>query len=227
MRYINNGRRIDAFWLDGSLWIHALRGPPLVDDEATEQGAVRAATAGGRWLPAPTHGMLQGLQEAKQSTHDMQFVPPHTGMIYTAPAASDHIAVSVLVSAGALGRSLPYAQIGSANTELPPPPPLKPPDAPTKACVFRPQASLRAFFAPKPKPPGAASMPLSEGVGTKVKVTGGVAGAGAGDAASGSIEACGNLASTSASSGGDGDGDTGNDGDGESGSVVHKRPRMR
>lgn len=137
-RYTNCGKRIDYILIDRALFQHVLAGPPLVEDE-TELGALRAATAGGRWLPAPTHGVLSGLQEAKQTTHDSQFVPPHTGIVYTAPQASDHVAVTLLISRDVLSGS------GTVSASA-----GRPADAATKACTFRPQASLKAFFAPKP-----------------------------------------------------------------------------
>ena len=65
-RYINSGRRIDYWIVDAAVFAHALAGPPLTEDESDE-GAARAATAGGKWMAAPTHGVLMGLQEARQS----------------------------------------------------------------------------------------------------------------------------------------------------------------
>ena len=56
-------------------------------------------------------------------------------------AASDHVATTLLLDAAALGRPR-HA-----------PPPAAPVDAATKACTFRPQASLKSFFAPQPKRP--------------------------------------------------------------------------
>jgi hypothetical protein len=159
-RYCNNGKRIDYFLVDGSLAAHALRGPDLVEDE-TEEGARRAATAGGRWLPAPTHGVLSGLQDASMGAHDTQFQPgKHTGILYTAPQASDHVAVTLLLDAqGALGH--PKGAPGAAAASR------GPLDAATKACSYRPQASLKSFFAPKPKRPAeeaaAASSAAAEG----------------------------------------------------------------
>ena len=73
------------------------------------------------------------------TTHDTQFVPPHSGIIYTPPAASDHVAVSLLLDEAVLGRDR-HAPLPSAW------------DAKTKAASFKPQASLKSFFAPKPKP---------------------------------------------------------------------------
>ena len=138
-RYANCGKRIDYLLVDAPLFTHVRSGPPLVDDE-TEAGAKRAATAGGRWLPAPTHGPVQGIVEASMTTHDTQFVAPHTGIIYTPPQASDHVAVSCLLDVAALGRSWDALK-------------TVPFDATTRACTFRPQASLKAFFAPKAKRP--------------------------------------------------------------------------
>lgn len=112
-----------------------LSGPPLPhgDDEA---GALHAATAGGKWKPAPMVGALagSGLMEAPRTTHDTQFVEPHTGLIYTPPGASDHIAVSVLLRPDALPAGQQMRK-----------------DAATSACVYRPPTNLKAFFAPKPK----------------------------------------------------------------------------
>ena len=129
-RYSNCGKRIDYILLDAPLAPHIRAGPPLVDDD-TEEGALRAATANGRWLPAPTHGALSGLQDANMVTHNTQFLPgPHTGIFYTSPHASDHVAVSVLLDASALGRSLDAP--AAAQRTL---------DARTKACSFRPNVS--------------------------------------------------------------------------------------
>ena len=165
-RYANFGRRIDYILVDAPLRTHVLAGPPLVGDESAD-GAKRAVTAGGRWLPAPTHGVLSGLQDASMSTHDTQFAPgPHTGILYTAPQASDHVAVTLLLDAkGSLGR-IHDAQQAAADAAASTRAPL---DAATKACSYRPQASLKAFFAPKPKRPAdeeAGQQPTSSTFGT-------------------------------------------------------------
>lgn len=130
-RYANCGRRIDYILLDKPLFeSSALAGPPLVEAE-DEAGARRAATSNGRWLPAPWSGSSE-LQEAPQPTHDSQFVPPHSGIIYTAPLASDHVAVSLLLRGGT---------IPPQTLEL---------DDTTRACSFRPQRSIASFFGQKP-----------------------------------------------------------------------------
>jgi hypothetical protein len=146
-RYANCGRRIDYFLVDHEIFALARAGGPLVEDE-TEAGALQAATAGGRWRPAPTHGVLSGLQEAPQTTHDTQFARvPHTGILYTAPQASDHVAVTLLLDAdAALAR--PVTATATASDAAARAPRTTTLDAATKACSFRPQASLKSFFAP-------------------------------------------------------------------------------
>ena len=68
------------------------------------------------------------------TTHDRQFVAPHTGMIYTAPHASDHISVSLLLDDAAIApRPLTLTL-----------------DEATKRCSFRAQKSITSFFAPRP-----------------------------------------------------------------------------
>ena len=47
-----------------------------------------------------------GIQEATQDALDTQFGPAHTGMIYTPPTFSDHIAISVLFEDSILPRDL-------------------------------------------------------------------------------------------------------------------------
>ena len=67
------------------------------------------------------------------TTHDRQFVARHTGIIYTPPHASDHVAVSLLLDDAAVSpRPLALAL-----------------DEPTRACSFRPQKSISSFFAPR------------------------------------------------------------------------------
>ena len=132
-RYNNCGRRIDFILTDRPFCdAHALAGPPLVEDD-TEEGARRAATARGRWQAAPLYGPMAGLPEAPQPTHDLQFVPPHSGIVYTAPHASDHVAVSLLLDETAFEATpLVLAR-----------------DTSTTDCSFRPQKGMTAFFAPK------------------------------------------------------------------------------
>ena len=71
----------------------ACAGGALTEDE-DDRDALRAATACGRWLPAPFGG--GGLPIATMPVHDTQFTPPHTGIVYTPPHASDHVCVTLL-----------------------------------------------------------------------------------------------------------------------------------
>jgi hypothetical protein len=75
-----------------------LHSPPPEDHHLTEEAALVAATANGRFQPVSFEG--GGIQEASQEALDSQFGAPHTGMIYTPPSFSDHIAVSLLLDDG-------------------------------------------------------------------------------------------------------------------------------
>ena len=70
----------------------------------SEAAALRAATANGSFQPVSFRG--GGIQEASQRVLDTQFGPPHTGMIYTPPRYSDHIAISLLMKDKILQRNL-------------------------------------------------------------------------------------------------------------------------
>lgn len=59
--------------------------------------ALNAATSYGRWKPAPFTG--GGLPPGSKQDHDTQFLrQPHTGIIYTPPTLSDHVATSCVLS---------------------------------------------------------------------------------------------------------------------------------
>jgi len=99
-RYQNAGARIDYFFVDQNLFRNVIRGEEKMfgDDsrtDRTEKAALNACTAFGRWKMAPFEG--GGLPNGTQSDYDSQFYKPHTGMIYTPPQFSDHIAVSLLM----------------------------------------------------------------------------------------------------------------------------------
>ncbi len=126
-RYINNGRRIDYILYDASLADTVLEGPALTGDE-TPNGALMAATTDREWRPAAHTGAEHDVQERTQRVHDMQFVKPHTGIVYTPPPASDHVAVSLLLKSGA---------IPDQKLEL---------DDATKACSSRPPQTLYACW---------------------------------------------------------------------------------
>ena len=131
-RYSNCGRRIDYTLCDRVLFENYVEaGGPLVGGDS-EEDALAAATANGRWLPVPTHGGAVGLQDTPMPVHHTQFVAPHTGIIYTAPVSSDHVAVSLLLKDAARGEAQTLAA-----------------DERSRGCSFRPQKGLASFFAPK------------------------------------------------------------------------------
>jgi hypothetical protein len=110
-RYYNEGMRIDYTLVDRSLLdrvqlgdVKGLRCCSGASDEnggadrhyhLTEEAALKAVTANGRFQPVSFEG--GGIQEATMEALDSQFGPPHTGMIYTPPSFSDHIGVSVVM----------------------------------------------------------------------------------------------------------------------------------
>jgi hypothetical protein len=121
-RYTNEGSRIDYTIIDKSLLpylqkgnVTTLRCGKVVDTNSSdcssdvnssndndtfalsEEGAMSAITANGRFQPAPFDG--KGIIEADRSVLDTQFGDgqPHTGHVYTPPTFSDHIGVSVLL----------------------------------------------------------------------------------------------------------------------------------
>jgi hypothetical protein len=101
-RYMNEGARIDYTLVDRSLLTYVLKGNvdslrvcADQDDSNSETAALSAATANKGFQPVSFQG--GGIVEASQTTLDTQFGTPHTGMIYTPPSFSDHIAISLLL----------------------------------------------------------------------------------------------------------------------------------
>lgn len=106
-RYTNEGARIDFTLVDSSLVsmiqkgdVNSLRCGCTTNslakhDPDSESAALCAATANGGYRAVSFEG--GGIVEATQATLDTQFGSPHTGMIYTPPSFSDHIAISLLL----------------------------------------------------------------------------------------------------------------------------------
>lgn len=69
-------------------------GPTPHDNPLGEVAALMAATANGMFESGTFAG--GGIASAPKSVLDTQFGPTHTGMIYTPPSYSDHIAVSLV-----------------------------------------------------------------------------------------------------------------------------------
>jgi hypothetical protein len=98
-RYVNEGARIDYILVDARLVSSLECGPALPcggTDADSPEAALWAATAGGLWAAAPFDGT--GISDAPVRAYDVQFQPIHTGMVYTPPQYSDHIAVSMLIN---------------------------------------------------------------------------------------------------------------------------------
>jgi len=136
-RYENVGTRIDYILVDKELQGIVQAGPELVGGP-TAEGALMACTAWRKWQPAPKDKDGSGLPDASLEVYNMQFVSPHTGMIYMPPRYSDHIAVSVLLS------PCPCPVLITRSSTL---------DAETVACSvtggLKRQKSLMSFFAKK------------------------------------------------------------------------------
>lgn len=105
-RFENKGFRIDYTLLDRSMLDYIDTGPNKslrcckypshkFDDE---EAALHAATASGSFEGASYEG--GGIATASQAALDTQFDCPHTGIIYTPPSYSDHVAVSLLLKSG-------------------------------------------------------------------------------------------------------------------------------
>jgi exonuclease III len=164
-RYSNSGSRIDYILVPASLrpairrGVGTLpfqqapgdtrRGPPRYGglrlsldewDGLPQAAAMRAVTQNGRFRPVPFTG--GGMQELEAADCDLQFVtcPAHTGMVYTAPQLSDHVAISTLLDFSAVGHDVCQRP---ANVTLSPS---------TRECMYRTQQrSIASFFQPKGK----------------------------------------------------------------------------
>mmetsp|Transcript_98045 Transcript_98045/g.204501 ORF Transcript_98045/g.204501 Transcript_98045/m.204501 type:complete len:807 (+) Transcript_98045:102-2522(+) len=115
LRYINLGTRIDYVICDRTTFqdcvipsaAELLAGSRPGEDSSlsstlTAAAALNAATSFGGWHASALFGIARGeglgLQVDDMRLNDSQFPSrPHTGLIYTPPAYSDHIAVSVLL----------------------------------------------------------------------------------------------------------------------------------
>ena len=118
-RYTNDGFRIDYTIIDPCLLPKVVRSEnewlrtgtehcqePSNDRNVfcSERAALCAATSNGLYEEVGYAG--GGLKEVSQTTLNTQFGIPHTGMVYTPPAYSDHIAVTLLLEDDVLPRNL-------------------------------------------------------------------------------------------------------------------------
>ena len=98
-------------------------------DPNSESAALVAAVANGGFQPVSFEG--GGIVEARKAVLDTQFGTPHTGMIYTPPSFSDHIAVSLLLEDSCCAKDLVLNQSDSATR---------------KAQPHKAQKSIQSFF---------------------------------------------------------------------------------
>eukprot|EP00980_Cylindrotheca_fusiformis_P023817 scaffold11032_cov122-Cylindrotheca_fusiformis.AAC.18 len=135
-RYSNEGARIDYTLLDRSLLtylqkgnVDSLRSCSGDEDPNTEAAALAVATANNSFRPVSFEG--GGIVEADQRTLDTQFGTPHTGMIYTPPSFSDHIATSLLLHGDCCS---PEFEVNSADPTT------------RKTQPHKTQKSIKSFF---------------------------------------------------------------------------------
>lgn len=141
--------------------------PETPGHKATDSAecAAQAATAAGLWQQAGYDG--SGIPDGGKVAYDSQFREPHTGMIYTPPAFSDHIAVSLLLS----DQTLRPPGVKQAARD----------QATMLSTPYRKQRRMDSFFAAsKPKasdavPSSASSSSSSSGAAAAAATSGGAA----------------------------------------------------
>ncbi|EGD79201.1 hypothetical protein PTSG_12954 [Salpingoeca rosetta] len=105
-RYENKGSRIDYIVLDGD-WKHRvvcspadLITSPDCPNPFCAMCALSAVTLNGRWKPAPFDGT--GMVAGRQEDYEAHITRPRTGVVYTPPQYSDHLAIAVVLDLPAL-----------------------------------------------------------------------------------------------------------------------------
>mmetsp|Transcript_6922 Transcript_6922/g.21414 ORF Transcript_6922/g.21414 Transcript_6922/m.21414 type:complete len:391 (-) Transcript_6922:85-1257(-) len=103
-RHENKGSRIDFVFVDAPLFREARPVAGALDcggvtdvDENSSRAARAAATRNGGFRPAPFEG--GGLPEPAHADVLHHLRTPHTGVVYTPPSWSDHVAVSLCLAA--------------------------------------------------------------------------------------------------------------------------------
>ena len=145
-RYDNEGSRIDYVIVDEALWRSSNPVAGTLDTGRRGGSALDACTLDGRWQPAGFDG--SGIRDGRAEDYTYHTSrPPHTGIIYTPPTWSDHVAVSLLLTRvpvstekapkKAAGDAQPHARVaritsffaarapGAAPARRPTPPPAK------------------------------------------------------------------------------------------------------
>merc|ERR1740129_1704931 len=143
-RYENIGGRIDFIFVDQSFFErHAHKGDELVTHRRaapdSAEAALLAATLGG--LSEPSSFAGGGMPPLDEAEYNAQFrAAPATGMVYTPPQLSDHIAVSLLL------RDVPIPAMAADTSGS-----VAQRDAATKKCQpHRTAKRISDFFTRKP-----------------------------------------------------------------------------
>eukprot|EP00934_Nitzschia_sp_Nitz4_P004203 Nitzschia sp. Nitz4//scaffold48_size128905//89384//91204//NITZ4_003611-RA/size128905-processed-gene-0.120-mRNA-1//-1//CDS//3329553015//4193//frame0 len=176
-RYVNEGARIDFALVDGSLAgvlqrgnvKHLRCGCGCPERHLDADGEVICAvTANGGFRPVSFEG--GGIIEASRSVLDSQFGQPHTGIIYTPPSFSDHVAISLLLDNKSItGLEQISSNLQHVTTRKAQPHKMQqsitsffgkassssvsmslPKKAPSKLEVAKPKRKIQDFWQPKP-----------------------------------------------------------------------------
>jgi hypothetical protein len=123
MHLRNEGCRIDYTLVDKAMvpWLKkggAIRSCGSDSDPCGEISALSAATGKGKFQKVPFEG--GGIVMPSQEALDTQFGDKHTGIIYTPPSFSDHVAVSVLLEDSCCDRTLELDEKDSLTREAQP-----------------------------------------------------------------------------------------------------------
>ena len=146
-RFENEGCRIDYMLVDRSLIEHIEKGADEAGstgscflrcanfdgDPMSEEAAFHAATASGSFKGSSFEG--GGIAAASQKALDTQFGQAHTGIVYTPPSYSDHIATSLLLKDSFVNTSLDLDESDTATK---------------KAQPHKKQKSIASFFGKQP-----------------------------------------------------------------------------
>ena len=148
--------------MDEALWRSSSPVAGTLDGGHRNGNALDACTLDGRWQPAGFDG--SGIRDGRAEDYTYHTSrPPHTGIIYTPPTWSDHVAVSLLLTRvpvstekapkKAAGDAQPHARVaritsffaarapGAAPARRPTPPPAPP--------AKKPKKTIQEFFGAK------------------------------------------------------------------------------
>lgn len=153
LRYSNTGSRLDYIICDRAAYDEGLvirssstelPGGGEQHESTSSEAALHAATHFGKWHATAKSGLAVGdglsTQADNMALNNSQFPSkPYTGMVYTPPSYSDHIAVSVVLKANLNAESILSRPAVATQTD-------------TRKCQpWSSQSSLASFFGGAPK----------------------------------------------------------------------------